>query len=110
MDYHDKMDLEDEDQEEQGDNRGELQQLPSINKKRRVQADDAFDESSTRLVSFMDLSKGKRKMESMYTIPGTQMSVFNAAQRRLLGFRATSTQGLCAERPSQETLVGKRIG
>lgn len=63
-------------------------------KRRRL---DAFDEQSfsPRMVASFDLSKGKRKMESLYNVPGKQMSVFQALQKRQLGLRASSAQGEC---------------
>lgn len=63
-------------------------------KRRRV---DAFDEQtfSPRMVASFELSKGKRKMDSLYNVPGKQMSVFQALQKRQLGLRASSAQGEC---------------
>lgn len=95
---HDKMDLDDEEDAQ------DPEQDESTNKRRRLL--DAFD--SPRLVSSMDLDKGKRKMETMYTMSGTQMSVFKAAQRRALGFKTIPGHGLCfreIERRSDQVLT-----
>lgn len=88
----DGMDVDEDDvQEEDQSWRADL----SASKRRRVNAFDEQEEERAELVAAFDLSKGKRKLESQYTRPGQQMSVFQAMQRRAMGFKAGSAQGAC---------------
>lgn len=48
------------------------------------------------LVASWDLSKGVRRLPSLYVTAGRQMSVLQAMERRSMGFKAGSAQGAFA--------------
>lgn len=101
----DKMELDDEVAPANEHDDGEL---TTTTKRRRLM--DAFE--GPRLVCAFDLSKGKRKMETLYNMPGKQMSVFDAVRKRELGFKAGSAQGQSARRWSRESgfvLIGSTV-
>lgn len=77
------------DRDDDGDSEDQPEAPVPTSKRRKL---DAFSEGA-ELVASWDLSQGVRKMASGYTTPGRQMSVLQALERRLLGFKASSAQG-----------------
>ncbi|GAA5893577.1 WD40 repeat domain-containing protein [Sporobolomyces salmoneus] len=66
---------------------------------------DEFVWHDADLVARFDarVGKGKQSMESIYNVPGTQLSAFRTIQRRELGFHSTGAQ--FSMRPYLRTLV-----